>query len=132
MLLRSLPYEGSERLPLFRVTEDDKESSCFSHPDIEDLRERRHSFERLAAIRSCGWTLTGKGDAERLPGARILADFLTMLGVKPALGRVFSPDEARAGAERVGMPRYNLWWRRFGADPNIVGRRLARNGYPHT
>jgi putative ABC transport system permease protein len=132
VLLRPLPYEDAERLTLFRATEADKESSYFSYPDITDLRERQQSFEQIAAIRSGGWTLTGVGDAERLPGARVSAEFFSMLGVKPVLGRVFSPEEDRPGAERVVMLHHNLWQRRFGGDPNIVGQRLMLNGYQHT
>jgi putative ABC transport system permease protein len=132
VLLRPLPYEDADRLTLFRATEADREGSYFSYPDIKDLHERQQSFAQLAAIRSGGWTLTGAGDAERLPGARVSAEFFSMLGVKPVVGRVFSPEEDRPGAERVVMLHYNLWQRRFSGDPNIVGRRLTLNGYPHT
>jgi putative ABC transport system permease protein len=132
VLLRPLPYADSERLTLLRATEADKESNQFSFPDIQDLRERQQSFEELAAIRSGGWTLAGTGDAERIPGARVSAEFFPMLGVEPVVGRVFLPEEDRPGAERVVMLHHNLWQRRFAGDPNIVGQRLMLNGYSHT
>ena len=66
---RPLPHADADRLLLFRSTEANKEGNPFSYPDITDLRERQRSFTELAAIRSGGWTLTGAGDAERLPGA---------------------------------------------------------------
>ena len=132
VLLRPLPYADADRLVLFRAMEADKESNPFSYPDITDLRERQRSFTELAAIRSGGWTLTGAGDAERLPGARVSAEFFPMLGVKPIVGRVFLPEEDAVGAPRVVILHYNLWQRRFGGDPKIVGRQLTLNGYAHT
>jgi hypothetical protein len=95
VLLRPLPYEQSERLAQLQAIESEKAGAYFSHPDLIDLRNRSQEFERMAAVRSGGWTLTGDGDAERLPGARVSAEFFPMLGVKPALGRVFWPEEDR-------------------------------------
>jgi hypothetical protein len=127
-----LPYEQSERLAQLQPVESEKASAYFSHPDFIDLRDQSQSFERMAAVRSGGWTLTGDGDAERLPGARVSSEFFPMLGVKPALGRVFRPEEDRPGADRVVMLHHNLWQRRFGGDPGIVGRTLTLNGYGYT
>jgi len=132
VLLRPLPYEQSERLAQLRSTESEKDGAYFSHPDFIDLRDQSQSFELMAAARSGGWTLTGDGDAVRLPGARVSAEFFPMLGVKPALGRVFRPEEDRPGAERVVMLHHNVWQRRFGGDPGIVGRTLTLNGYGYT
>lgn len=132
VLLRPLPYQDAERLTLFRATEAEKESNPFSFPDIRDLHEQQQSFEQLAAIRSGGWTLTGAGDASRIPGARVSAEFFPMLGVKPILGRVFLPEEDQPGAARVVMLHYTLWQRRFGSDPNIVGQKLMLNDHSHT
>jgi putative ABC transport system permease protein len=131
VLLRPLPYERSERLVQLQPTESDKAGAYSSHPDFTDLRDQSQSFERMAAVRSGGWTLTGDGDAERLPGARVSAEFFPMLGVKPALGRVFRPEEDRPGTDRVVMLHHNVWQRRFGGDPGIVGRTLTLNGYSY-
>jgi hypothetical protein len=114
VLLRPLPYADADRLVLFRSTEADKEGNPFSYPDITDLRERQRSFTELAAIRSGGWTLTGAGDAERLPGTQVSAEFFPVLGVKPIVGRVLLPEEDAVVARRVVMLHYNLWQRRFG------------------
>jgi putative ABC transport system permease protein len=132
VLLRPLPYDDAEQLAQFKAIEGDKESTPFSFPDITDLRAQQQSFAALAAIRSGGWTITEAGDAERLPGARVSAEFFPMLGVKPIVGRVFLPEEDRPGAPRVVMLHYNLWQRRFGGDPKIVGQQLMLNGYSHT
>jgi putative ABC transport system permease protein len=129
VLLRPLPYERSERLAQLQSTESEKAGAYFSYPDFTDLRDQNQSFERMATVRSGGWTLTGDGDAERVPGARVSAEFFPMLGVKPALGRVFRPEEDRPGADRVVMLHHKVWERRFGGDPGIVGRTLTLNGY---
>jgi putative ABC transport system permease protein len=62
----------------------------------------------------------------------VSAEFFPMLGVKPIVGRVFLPEEDAVGAPRVVILHYNLWQRRFGGDPKIVGRQLTLNGYAHT
>src|SRR5919106_352567 len=71
VLLRPIPYEQSERLAQIQSIESEKPEAYFSHPDFIDLRDQSQSFEQMAAVRSGGWTLTGDGDAERLPGARV-------------------------------------------------------------
>jgi hypothetical protein len=65
VILRPLPYEQSERLAQIQSVEPEKAGAYFSHPDFIDLRDQSQSFERLAAVRSGGWMLTGNGDAER-------------------------------------------------------------------
>ncbi|MCI0390441.1 MAG: ABC transporter permease [Acidobacteria bacterium] len=96
VILRPLPYEQSERLVQLQSTESEKAGAYSSHPDFTDMRNQSQSFERMAAVRSGGWTLTGDGDAERLPGARV--------------GGVFSDArrQARAGP-RVPSRRRQPW-----------------------
>jgi hypothetical protein len=64
VLLRPLPYERSERLAQLQSTESEKAGAYFSYPDFTDLRDQNQSFERMATVRSGGWTLTGDGDAD--------------------------------------------------------------------
>ena len=88
--------------------------------------------EHVAAL--LGWqpTLTGQGEPEDLPGAAVSHDTFTMLGIEPALGRSFTADEDRAGAERVAVLSHRLWQRRFGSDPAIVGKNLTLGGESYT
>ena len=65
-------------------------------------------------------------------GREVTADFFTVLGVPPQLGRTLLPDEQGAGAPRVVVLGYDLWQSRFGADPNIVGRTLELDTEPFT
>ena len=74
----------------------------------------------MAASRGWGPTLTGVGQAERLSGAAISHDLFALLGVAPALGRFFLPEEDRPAAGRVVVFGYDLWQGRFGGDPDDV------------
>ena len=74
------------------------------------------------------FTLTGSGDAERLAAARITANLLPALGVRPVAGRTFLPEDERPGAAKVALLGYGVWQRRFGGDLAIVGRSVQLNG----
>ncbi|MCA1838224.1 MAG: ABC transporter permease, partial [Actinobacteria bacterium] len=130
VLLRPLPYKDPERLVM--VFED---SRAHGFPrdtptaaNYIDWRDQNHVFESMAAIAGASFNLTGVGDPERITGYRVSASLFPMLGVSPQLGRWFTPDEDQAGANRVLIMSHRLWQRRFGGDPNIVGRALTLNG----
>ena len=71
-------------------------------------------------------------EPERLSGRAVSADFFDVLGVKPAVGRTFSADEDRPGANRVAIISHGLWQRRFGSEPEILGRQLNLSGDSYT
>src|SRR5439155_1576253 len=77
-------------------------------------------------------TLSGGGDATRVPGARAGATFFTVLGVQPALGRGFTPEEDEAGNDRVVILSDRLWRARFNGDPAILGRTITLDGITRT
>ena len=76
--------------------------------------------------------LSGVGEPEVLDGARVSANFLDILRVSPLRGRSFLPEEDKPGAPAVAMISANLWQRRFGGDPSIVGKTVTLAGTPHT
>jgi putative ABC transport system permease protein len=130
VLLRPLPYKDPERLVM--VFED---SSRHGFPrdnptaaNYIDWRDQNHVFENIAAIAGGNFNLTGVGDPERITGYRVSASLFPLLGVAPQVGRWFTPDEDRAGANPVVIMSHRLWQRRFGGDPNIVGKPLTLNG----
>ena len=130
VLLRPLPYKDPEQLMM--VFED---SRAHGYPrdtptvaNFIDWRDQNQVFESMAAIAGASFNLTGVGDPERLGGYRVSASLFPMLGVSPQLGRWFTPDEDQAGANRVVIMSHRLWQRRFGGDPNIVGRPLTLSG----
>ena len=125
VLLRSLPYADPDRL----VTLDDigpgDTPSDVSVATFLDWRARSSSFEQLAMLRLWMPTLVTGNEAERLPAVRVSWNYFDTVGVRPALGRGFTPADDREDGWRVALLSDRLWRRRFGADPSIVGRTVA-------
>ena len=127
VLLRPLPYAEPGRL--MTVYERSREFGQMSvaYPNFLDWRRENHSFTDIAAFRGDDFNFTGSGQPEHLRGEFVSASLLPVLGVNPLLGRNFLPQEDRQGASGVVMLTYGLWKRRFGADPNILGKTMTLN-----
>src|SRR5262245_5854988 len=132
VLLRPLPCEGPDRLVYIWNAPQQGYPEDSSLPDFVDWREQSRSFERMAATTDRTFNLTGVGEAERLNGLAVTADFFPLLSIRPAFGRVFLPEEDRPGASGVAILSHNLWRRRFGSNPDVVGRSITLNGQNHT
>jgi predicted permease len=132
VLLRPLPYPEPARLvTIYEKTAEFGQSSV-SYPDFLDWRREIHSFTDMAAFRGDDFNFTGSGQAEHLRGELVSASLLPVLGVNPLLGRNFLPQEDQQGAGGVVMLTYALWQRRFGADPNILGKTLTLDAKNYT
>ncbi len=94
-------------------------------------REQSKAFEQITASSHREFTLTGSGGPERVRGARVCANFFSVLGARPGLGREFRPDEDEPGRDRVVMIGEELWRRRLGGDASILGRKLVLDGEPY-
>jgi hypothetical protein len=104
-----------------------------SYPDYRDLRERTRSFAGLAAYHDDFVTLTGGARPERLWGTLVSANYFDVLGARPAVGRLFLPeDEDAEGGAPVIVLAHDTWRSRFGSAPDIVGRTLEVNRLPYT
>jgi predicted permease len=126
VLLRPLPYPDSNRLV---VVGQHGRASTDGYTTFLDWRERTRSFERMAAMGSWSPTLETAGGPERLQGLRVTHGFFEALGVRPALGRLFTEADDRPGeARRVALLSDSLWRQRFGAAPDAVGRAVRING----
>jgi predicted permease len=96
-----------------------------SYPDYRDLRERNQTFVGMLAYHHDWLTLTGAGMPERIYVANVSSNFFDLLGVKPALGRFFRPEEeARVGGAPFVVLSYSLWKTKFAGDPAIVGKSI--------
>jgi putative ABC transport system permease protein len=131
VLLRPLPYPNAGRL--MTIWEDHRarsgpEREWTSPTGFEDWRDQAKSFDHVVALQGWGPTLTGQGEPERLVGALVSHDTLATLGVAPALGRAFRPEEDQRGVESVVIISHRLWQRRFGADPSLVGKKISLDG----
>jgi hypothetical protein len=132
LLLTPLPYPEPERLMVvWQRPPEERGRQPLSSPDYIDYRERSRSFEELGVQTLRPVNLAGGGTPERVWGSICTASFLRAVGVEPAVGRLFT-DEEEAQGERVVVLGQGLWKRRFGADPDIVGRRISVNRETYT
>ena len=137
VLLRPLPYADPDRLVMVWGRYPDFGRTGTSLPDFTDWQRGTvgsfGSFEQLAAMHGTAFNLTGLGEPEQLRGDRVSANFFTTLGVRPALGRGFLPEEDRTGGDDdVVVLSHGFWERRFGGDPKVVGREVQLSGRPYT
>ena len=124
---RPLPYPNADRLAfLWQNNQRTGESSgLVSYPNFADWRSQSHSFADMAFCMSGKSILSGAGDPERTSSALVSTNFFSVLGVSPAIGRGFSPDEQLPGRANVSVISYHLWRTRYGGDPQIIGRDLS-------
>ncbi len=132
VLLRPLPYEDPDRL--VRLSEDSPQvpQMSISYPNFLDWREQNRVFSGIAAMQFRSLNLIGTDEPERLSGRAVSAELFDVLGVKPAMGRTFLPEEDRPGANRVCVVSHGLWQRRFASDPELVGKQLNFSGESYT
>src|SRR4051812_29606677 len=132
VLLNPLPFPHSEQIVSLFTEMPNFKNGSISYPNFEDWRRMNRSFSSMAVYRSWGFNLVGQGEPERLHGEMISAGFFEILGVNPLMGRTFSPDEDRLGANPTVMITEALWKRKFGARPDILGQRLILNDVGRT
>jgi putative ABC transport system permease protein len=133
VLLRELPYSQPDELVM--VWESRPREGVYdnvvSPADFLDWRTRQAVFDDIAAQQAMRLTLLGPAGPERVGAGNISTSFFKVLGVVPALGRDFSSKEERAGRNQVVILNHGFWQRRFGADPDIVGRSITLEGQPY-
>jgi putative ABC transport system permease protein len=133
VLLRPLPYKEAEQLVLLwqlNRQNGDHEIKA-SAPDYIDWKEQNTVFQNVAAFNAnsgLGLNLSGAGHPVRISATSVTGNLFSVLGVTPALGRSFLPDEERPGSAPVCILSDGLWTRRFGSDPKILGKAVTLNG----
>jgi len=133
VLLRHLPYPNDAQLMTVWTRMANGEHETASMPDYLDWKAQNSSFSQMTAYANSNDNLAAPGaDPERVPSARVIADYFPTLGVTPAAGRWFVPDEFVFGSHRVVVLSHALWVRRFGASPGIVGQTITLNARPYT
>jgi putative ABC transport system permease protein len=133
VLLSPLPYQHPERLVWIWETNPggDIKTEPASMPNFNDWRTQSQSFEEIAGFSNAAVTLTSEHEPERIPGSIITANFFSVLGVQPLMGRSFAAEENGPKGARVVILSHGLWQRRFGGNPNIVGQVITLNGNPY-
>ena len=129
VLLRPLPYPDPDRLVTLWEAQvsDYGPNGIASAPNFHDWEKQNDVFEQMAMFDSAGrgYDLSSTGmEAERVSGDRVSSNFFSVLGVRPYIGRIFLPEEEQPGKDHVVILSHQLWTRRYGADPAIVGRTI--------
>ena len=125
VLLRPLPYRDPQRLVLLAEHWPQFPRLSLSYLNYKDWRDQSHSFEAVGAVRNNLVTITGSGEAERLPSQNITANLFDLLGVKPELGRGFSDAEDKPGATPVAIISHSLWERRYSSSQSVLGQTIT-------
>src|SRR4051812_21819048 len=140
VLLRPLPYREPDRIANLWVYfgVGAQALPVMSPGDFRDYQQRSRSFATLAAgtgsqVIGATGALTDRGsEPERVDVSAVTANFFPLLGVDPRYGRHFLPEEEAPGGPRVVILSSGLWKRRYGADPQIVGKRIRLDGLDQT
>ncbi|HEX8942200.1 MAG TPA: ABC transporter permease [Gemmatimonadaceae bacterium] len=128
VLLRPLPYADSDRLVV--LLHNDR--NPVAPANFLDWRAQTRSFTDVAAAEAWSVNLTGTDEPERVAALRLSASMLPLLGIRPLLGRVFTPEEEMPGSAHVTVISYGLWQRRFAGDRGVIGRQVSFDGEPFT
>ena len=129
MLLRPLPYQNPDQVVMIW---EDRTAAGFPRSvpapgNYQDWRAMNRSFTDMAATAFAFANVTGDGTPEIVLGRRVTANFFSVLGVQPVVGRAFTESDDSSGA-RVVVISHALWQRRYGGDPGIVGRTISMTG----
>jgi|RhiMethySRZTD1v2_1073278.scaffolds.fasta_scaffold01418_12 predicted permease len=132
-LLRGLPYQSPDRL--YHLWEQTPKREFpkreFSYPDYKDYQQN-NVFEGVAGYTGAGAILSGSGESENVAAPAVTANFFSILGVDPILGRTFQPGEDNPGGPNLVILTYGFWQRKFGGDSGVIGRALTINGQSFT
>jgi predicted permease len=138
LLLRPLPFPNSQELVWIAPPPSECGVSCstYSADAFEELREQNRAYQDISGYMAFttpdNIRLTGRGEPQPATGIDVIGNFFQVLGVRPAMGRLFTKDEVRGGAHPVTILSNAYWRRQFNADPKMVGKAIELNGTPIT
>jgi putative ABC transport system permease protein len=128
VLLEPLPYGDPARLVSVWNRWEGRPAVGLSDPEYLDYAERSRTLSIAAAAPAEVNVSGGNGEPERVGAAQVTVNMLDVLGVSPAIGRPFRPDDERAGQDRVVLLSHAFWHRRFAGDRSIAGKTIGING----
>jgi len=131
---RPLPFVDPERVVSIQQRQVKRgfDNVTMGWQTFKDLREQVTSFEQVSAMSFRSITITDGDEPVRLQGELVSWSLFPMLGIQPAIGRNFRPDDDSHGAPDVVILGHGVWERRYSADSTVVGRSIQVNGLPHT
>jgi predicted permease len=131
VLFRPLPFHDPDRLVRLWQDQGGYGHTELSPANYRDWKRMSRSFEEMGAFGGQAYNLAGAGDPVRVEGQWLTVEVFHLLGVRPALGRVFGPEDGAAGAPRTLVLSYGLWRARFGGEFGVLGREVLVDGAPH-
>jgi putative ABC transport system permease protein len=134
VLLRPLAYAEPERLISIRAaySATGAQDISASQPEYHDYLEGVSALENLAAVYPISINLTGLGEPQRIQASVVSDNYFRLLGVAPAMGRDFTPDDDRGQIGYVVIISHDLWQKRFGGDPGVIGKTVRLDDDPMT
>src|SRR5579864_1640552 len=132
VLLRPLPYTDPAHLVVLNETTPRVGLVSVSYPNFLDWRAQSHSLAAMSAVTQVAFNLAGVSQPESISGDAVSPGFLSMMGVRPIVGRDFTADEEKAGTPAVVLLSYDLWQSHFGGDRGVSGRTITLDGRPVT
>jgi putative ABC transport system permease protein len=132
VLLNPLPFPQPERLVALSESKPNFATGAIPYLNFLDWQRENHTFSSIGISRQYAFSLTGRGEAERLQGDWISASFFPTLGIKPILGRNFSQQDDEFGAGPVALISAGLWKRKFGGSPTVIGTNITLDGGDYT
>jgi len=128
VLLNPLPFPHPEQLVALHESKPNFANGAISYPNFLDWRKDNHTFAAMGLARGYGFSMTGRGDAAQLSAEFLSDGFFAVLGVRPVLGREFTPADETLGASPVAMISEELWRNKFDGAPNAVGQTITLDG----
>jgi len=125
VLLNPLPYPQPEQLVTFHQSKPNFEAGAIPYPNFRDLQKQNQTFSSMAVSRAFGFSLIGAGEPERVNARLVSADFFSVLGLKPLLGRTFMPHEDEPGSGPVALISEDLWQRKFGSAADVLQKGIT-------
>jgi predicted permease len=134
VIMNPPPYAEADRLIRLRASEPlaKVDDVLFSAPEIRDLRAQASTLSDVAEFHYMYFILLGQGEAQRVSAGVVSANFFSVIGVQPLLGRGFLPDEEKSGAPGVIVLSHRYWQTRFGGDDQVIGQQVEMNDRMHT
>jgi putative ABC transport system permease protein len=132
LILNPLHFVDADRVvALWRTSKDTRVKGPASYLDLQEWSAQSQSFEAIGGYKPNGFTLFDQ-QAERIQGMRVTANFLSLLKVRPVLGRDFQLEEEKRGAKDVVIVSNQFWRERLSGDGSAVGKELTIDGKPFT
>jgi putative ABC transport system permease protein len=131
VLFRPLPFPEPDRLVTLWQSQGGYDRTELSPANYRDWKAMSRSFEEMGAFGSMACNLGGVGDPERLDGQWVTPEVLRMLGVRPARGRLFGPEDGAPGAASTVVLSHALWQARFGGAESVLGEKVVLDGTTH-